>query len=172
MTDHEKWLNRFANLWLACEKDRDLVQDLEPIEEKLGRLIGEELNAGISKENINEQEEWLMNFANLWLTSKMEREPNLSSEFDTHISRVPKLEAPSNDNQVKTLHSTGVLAELGKGRVVIGDSYPNLNDQPGEKEELSLGFEDSKLNPDDLIIFDIDPEMAIKLFKASKGVSS
>jgi hypothetical protein len=182
MVEQERWLNRFANLWLACEKDSEIVHSTEPIEEKMGRLIRRELDAGISKENIRDQEEWLEKFANLWLACEKNHEILFNKQDDSSIQKQPEIACKSpgkieNLNEKLSFstdrnHSSDVLTELSKGKVVVGDGFLKKSQVHSEEKEVdneTLNLEESELNPDDLILFDLDPEMAIKLLTASRG---
>jgi hypothetical protein len=171
MVDQETWLNKFANLWLACEKNQDIIHSQDPIEKKFGRLIKEELTANISIERVQEQEEWLERFANLWLACEKNRGVLFNKQTEeTQLEE--KGPADEGEAEMPSLvvsnrhHAEDVLGLLEKGKVVIADSSL----LPRDVDDSSMGIEESDLNPNDLIVFDIDPEMAIKLFTASKGV--
>ena len=121
----------------------DTVYSIEPIEEKVSKLIRAELDAGVPRKDLMDQDEWLKRFASLWLAcEKIHREEPREA-----------LEKPVQPERSHR-HSAEVLAELGKGKVVIGDSF--LHPQAPK--------------PDDLIVFDIDPELAIKWWTASRGL--
>jgi thymidylate kinase len=184
MVEQERWLNRFANLWLACEKDSEIVHSAEPMEEKMGRLIRRELDAGISKENIRDQEEWLEKFANLWLACEKNHDKLFNKQEERGVQSESRVECESpekpgvigesdSSSEIRN-HSSDVLSELSKGKVVVGDGFLKKSQRVSEErnvENETLNLEESELNPDDLILFDLDPEMAIKLLTSSRGKS-
>jgi len=151
MESAEEWLNRFANLWLSNHREREVIHAQEPLDQRLGQLIREELRAGLSRESVKEQEEWLRRFTNLWLAC--ERERDRARELEQKPSPLPEANG-------KEGYSDEILHEVGKGRVVIADS--RLAHGALENGEARVG-------DDDLIIFDIDAEKVVKWWTASKG---
>ena len=129
--DEEKWENRFTNLWLAGERDEELVHSIEPITKpsvEIETAEAREVSVEKTQTEVSlDRDEWLEKFAHLWLTEKKARLPT----------------QPEKNME-------------GKDRVNLPD-LQTMDVAPG---------------PDDLIVFDIDPEIAIKLLTASKGVGS
>ena len=130
---------------------------------------------------MDEQEQWMDRFSNLWLSSEGEQEiihamepviENLGSVIDAEEPnngiRVEKPQIGVSKDREEWLerfenqwpacekdaarHSSEVLPEIEPGGRVNGDS------------------KEFNPRPDDLIIFDIDPEIAIRLITASRGV--
>jgi thymidylate kinase len=151
MDDSEAWIKRFENRWLANGEDpvsRDNV-DSGPI------TSGEENFSSGDKES----DKWFEKFAELWLTKKT----NLELKDESKNAAV--MEKPEGSSH----HIEGVLSELNKGGVVIGDSFLHSDPKGKSMETDFTELFESDLNPDDVIVFDIDPEMAINWWKASKN---
>ncbi|HDH28718.1 MAG TPA: hypothetical protein ENH13_06260 [Euryarchaeota archaeon] len=152
--DEEKWQNRFTNLWLAGEQGGELVHSIEPIiKPSMERNIVEsrDVLSGNSQAEVSlDREEWLEKFAGLWLAEKKARLVNRPEK--TSLNN-PAVQIPD------------LMSELSSGKVVIGQSRINPADKNMEPRDAAPG-------PDDLIVFDIDPEIAIKLLTAKKGFSS
>lgn len=165
MEEQELWMNRFSNLWLAGENEGELIHSVEPVIEDLDSVI----DAGEGSEIISvgkpqfevpkDRDEWLERFASLWLACGKDE-----ARFKEEIKGSKIFSDRYN-------HSTDVLSELGNGKVIIGDSLLHAasknKNQPSDADNSSKEFNP---DPDDLIVFDIDPEIAIKLLTASKGV--
>jgi hypothetical protein len=90
-----------------------------------------------------ESDKWFEKFAELWLTKKT----NLELKDESKNAAV--MEKP--------------------GGVVIGDSFLHSDPKGKSMETDFTELFESDLNPDDVIVFDIDPEMAINWWKASKN---
>jgi hypothetical protein len=212
MDEHDKWMNRFSNIWHAGEEEKRFIHSIEPIIEDLNLNIEEGSDiptAGKPKiEPSKDWEEWLEKFANQWQASEKEdspiTEPNVKMEVsetrevsvdksqkEASLDREAWLEKFANhwlacgkdEARFKTevevsknlsntdKYSKEVLTEVGNGKVVIDDSLLHvcsnnsnqLNEEDSDKKEFNP-------NPDDLIVFDIDPEIAIKLLTATRGV--
>jgi hypothetical protein len=191
--NREEWLERFANLWQASEKDSkvinsgktekkdyknssnislagekndELMDSIEPITEPSLKMKASEARE-VSTEKTHgetplEREEWLERFANLWLAC--------GKNEDLFKEKVKKSKIFSKRDDK---HSAEVMSENRNGKVVIDDSL--LHDSLINKNQLSEeGKSDKEYspNPDDLIVFDIDPEIAIKFLTASRGLGS
>ncbi len=152
--DEEKWQNRFTNLWLAGEQGGEFVHSIEPITKPSVNMdVSETREVSVEKTQTEaslNREEWLEKFAGLWLTEKRARlaKGSEKTSLNNPVVQIPDL-----------------TSELSSGKVVVGQSRTN---QPGKNMEPR----DAAPGPDDLIVFDIDPEIAIKLLTAKKGFSS
>jgi thymidylate kinase len=98
---------------------------------------------------MKEQDEWINKFQNLWW---------FSSRKNNDLNFKDKAEGQFFEDLEKN-YSVEIFSALEKGKVVIAD----IGLQALEMEKASV-------RPDDTLVFDIDPEMAIKLWSASRGV--
>jgi hypothetical protein len=165
MEEREQWMNRFSNLWLAGENEETFVHSVEPVIEDLDPVIELEERSEVPAigkpqiENFEDREEWLERFASLWLACGKDE-----VRFKLEVKR-------SNIFSGGTRHSSDVLSELGNGRVVIGDSLLHASEKnKNQLRDEDIGNKEFSPNPDDLVVVDIDPEIAIKLLTASRGV--
>jgi thymidylate kinase len=124
------------------------VHKIESLKESEGELIREELEAGISRTSIKEQDEWFRTFAKLWFSSRKNNDLNFKDKAEGQFFE-----------DLEKNYSVEIFSALEKGKVVIAD----IGLQALEMEKASV-------RPDDTLVFDIDPEMAIKLWSASRGV--
>jgi|GEM_PF-6543901 len=150
--DDEKWQNRFTNLWLAGERGEELIHSIEPITKpEMEAAQVREVSLDKAQTSVSDERDvWLEKFAHLWLTEKNAR---LNEKAEITSITNPAVQIPD------------LMSELGSGKGVIGQSRVN---PPGK----NMASRDAAPGPDDLIVFDIDPEIAIKLLTAKKGFSS
>ncbi len=152
--DEDKWQNRFTNLWLAGEQCEELVHSIEPITKPSVNMDADEAREVSVEKTQTEvslnREEWLEKFAHLWLTEKRVRLPE---QHEKNLDGTNAVDIPD------------LLTELDRGKAVLGQSRINPVDKNMATSAAAPG-------PDDLIVFDIDPKIAIKLLTASKGVGS
>jgi hypothetical protein len=160
-----KLVNHSINLSPSDEKNDEPVISIEPITETSLKMKASEASE-VSAEKTQgeaplEREEWLERFANLWLAC--------GKNEDLFKEEVKRSKIFSNRDK----HSAEVMSESRNGKVVIDDSL--LHDSLKNKNQLSdqgTGDKEYSPNPDDLIVFDIDPEIAIKFLTASRGLGS
>ncbi len=161
----EEPVNHSLNLSPSDEKNDEPVISIEPITETSLKMKASEASE-VSAEKTQgetpiEREEWLERFANLWLACG--KDETLFKE------EVKRSKIFSNRDK----HLAEVMSESRNGKVVIDDSL--LHDSLKNKNQLSeqgKGDKEYSPNPDDLIVFDIDPEIAIKFLTAYRGLGS
>ncbi len=160
MVDQDAWMNRFANLWLAYHREQETIHSVEAVTEKPLTTLSEE---GVVSEKIdgdNSREEWLRSFAELWLACEKDPEALLKNRI--HPTDFTQRTGPKENLNPELLHDMKtyqgeIAAEVSSGKVVIADFAPD--------EKVP------DLNPDDVIVFDIDPEQAIKVLTSNRNGS-
>ncbi|MFQ5560831.1 MAG: hypothetical protein ACE5FU_09635 [Nitrospinota bacterium] len=159
MVDQDAWMNRFANLWLAYHREQETIHSIEPVTEKQLDNPSKDIIAD-NIEPDDSREEWLRSFAELWLACEKDPAALLKNRITpTNIKQMEGSKEnlnPELSPDMKTYQGE-IAAEVSKGKIVIADFAPD--------EKVP------DLNPDDVIVFDINPEQAIKLLTSTRNGS-